>query len=220
MNQFTTVVFDCDGTLLDSLTDLKNAMNHVLAAHGYPERTHAEIRRFVGNGLGKLVERSAPTSLTDAERAVLLDELKAYYAKHWQDATAPYDGIYDLLKALEASGYKIAMVSNKIQEGVTALNDRFFKEFIPVAVGEISGIPRKPAPDMVWAALNELGSTKEESVYIGDSEVDLQTAFNSELLPISVTWGFRDEDLLKEHGAVHFAHQPMDVLTILTKLNQ
>lgn len=220
MNQFTTVVFDCDGTLLDSLTDLKNAMNHVLATHGYPERTHAEIRRFVGNGLGKLVERSAPTSLTDAERAVLLDELKVYYAKHWQDATAPYDGIYDLLKALKASGYKIAMVSNKIQEGVTALNDRFFKEFIPVAVGEITGIPRKPAPDMVWAALNELGSTKEESVYIGDSEVDLQTAFNSELLPISVTWGFRDEDLLKEHGAVHLAHQPMDVLTILTKLNQ
>lgn len=220
MNQFTTVVFDCDGTLLDSLTDLKNAMNHVLATHGYPERTHAEIRRFVGNGLGKLVERSAPTSLTDAERAVLLDELKVYYAKHWQDATAPYDGIYDLLKALKASGYKIAMVSNKIQEGVTALNDRFFKEFIPVAVGEITGIPRKPAPDMVWAALDELGSTKEESVYIGDSEVDLQTAFNSELLPISVTWGFRDEDLLKEHGAVHLAHQPMDVLTILTKLKQ
>ena len=220
MNQFTTVVFDCDGTLLDSLTDLKNSMNHVLAAHGYPERTHDEIRRFVGNGLGKLVERSAPATLTDAERAVLLDDLKTYYAEHWQDATAPYDGIYDLLEGLKVAGYKVAMVSNKIQEGVTALNDRFFKDFIPVAVGEINGIPRKPAPDMVWAALKELGSTKEEAVYVGDSEVDLQTAVNSELLPISVTWGFRDEDLLKEHGATHIAHTPADVLAILTELNK
>lgn len=224
MKRYTTVIFDCDGTILNTLDDLMDSMNYILKKHNYPTRTLFEIRSFVGNGLGKLVERSvlSGTDLKASQEQLdtLLTELKKYYAEHNNDKTAPYEGLYELLAALKKEGYKMAVVSNKVQEGVTALNDEYFKEYFNVAIGETPDRKRKPEPDMVNAALKALNSTPEEAVYVGDSEVDLQTAKNSGLLPIAVTWGFRDEELLRELGAKHVAHKPGDVFDIIEELNK
>ena len=206
MKRHTTIIFDCDGTILNTLDDLMDSMNYILKKHNYPTRSLAEIRSFVGNGLGKLVERSVltGTDLTVPQEKLdtMLAELKEYYAEHNNDKTAPYDGLYELLAALKKEGYKMAVVSNKVQEGVTALNDQYFKEYFNVAIGETPDRKRKPEPDMV------------------NSEVDLQTAKNSGLLPIAVTWGFRDEELLRELGAKHVAHTPGEVLEIIERLNK
>lgn len=223
MKRYTTVIFDCDGTILNTLDDLMDSMNYILKKHNYPTRTLSEIRSFVGNGLGKLVERSVLTGtdlkVSQEELDTMLTELKEYYAEHNNDKTAPYEGLYKLLAELKKEGYKMAVVSNKVQEGVTALNDQYFKEYFNVAIGETPDRKRKPEPDMVNAALKDLNSTPEEAVYVGDSEVDLQTAKNSGLIPIAVTWGFRDEELLRELGAKHVAHKPRDISIILQTLN-
>ena len=136
------------------------------------------------------------------------------------DTTAPYDGILDMLDLLRKKGYKIAIVSNKIQEGVTPLNKEYFGNRLPVAIGERPGLQRKPAPDMVLQALKELNSTPEESIYVGDSEVDVATAKNSGLLCIGVTWGFREESLLHELGVKHIARKAEDILSIVENLNK
>lgn len=218
--RYNTIIFDCDGTLLNTLDDLADTMNYVLTMHHYPTRTIDEIRSFVGNGLGKLVERSVPAGTSSEKQATMLADFKAYYADHWQDKTAPYEGIYELLDGLKEKGYKIAVVSNKIQEGVTALNEQYFKGYFPVGIGERPGLARKPEPDMVITALEELKSVQDKAVYIGDSEVDLATARNAKLLPIAVTWGFRGESFLVEQGAQHIARKPNDVLGILEELNK
>lgn len=224
MKRYTTIIFDCDGTILNTLDDLKDSMNHILEKHNYPTRSLSEIRSFVGNGLGKLVERSVLTgtnlSVPQEKLDTMLTELQAYYANHNNDKTAPYEGLYELLAQLKKEGYKMAVVSNKVQEGVTALNDQYFKEYFNVAIGETPDRKRKPEPDMVNAALKELNSTPEEAIYVGDSEVDLQTAKNSGLLPIAVTWGFRDEELPRELGAKYVAHTPRDVMEIIENFNQ
>lgn len=223
MKQYTTIVFDCDGTILNTLEDLMDTMNYVLIKHSYPTRSYEEIRSFVGNGLAKLVDRSIPSltpPISDKEKATMLQEFKTYYADHCNDKTAPYPGIYELLKELKEQGYKLAVVSNKVQEGVTALNNQYFKEYFTVAIGETPNRKRKPEPDMVLAALEELQSKPEEAIYIGDSEVDLATAKNSGLLPIAVTWGFRDEDVLRELGAEYIAKEPEDILSLLKIFNK
>lgn len=224
MKRYTTVIFDCDGTILNTLDDLMDSMNYILKKHNYPTRTLSEIRNFVGNGLGKLVERSVLTGtdlkVSQEQLDTMLTELKEYYAEHNNDKTAPYEGLYELLAELKKQGYKMAVVSNKVQEGVTALNGQYFKEYFNVAIGETPNRKRKPEPDMVNAALKALNSTPEEAVYVGDSEVDLQTAKNSGLLPIAVTWGFRDEELLRELGAKHVAYKLADVMEILGELNK
>ena len=198
--KYTTIVFDCDGTLLDTLTDLRNAVNYVLRAHDLPERSVSEVKAALGNGVAHLMRQSLPDSISEAEFNTCLDEFKAYYGEHLQDYTAPYPGMLDVLDTLRTKGYKLAIVSNKIQEGITPLNKEYFGDRLPVAIGERPGLQRKPAPDMVLQALKELGSTQSESIYIGDSEVDVATAKNSGLLCIGVTWGFRDEQLHKELG--------------------
>lgn len=165
MKQYTTIIFDCDGTILNTLEDLMDTMNYVLTKHKYPTRSYEEIRSFVGNGLAKLVDRSIPTltpPISKSEKDTMLQEFKAYYANHCNDKTAPYPGIYELLKALKNDGYKLAVVSNKVQEGVTALNNQYFKEYFTVAIGETPNRKRKPEPDMVLAALEELQSTPEK----------------------------------------------------------
>ena len=191
--KYTTIVFDCDGTLLDTLTDLHNAVNYVLRAHDLPERSVPEVKAALGNGVAHLMRQSLPASISEAEFNTYLDEFKIYYGEHLQDYTAPYPGMLDVLDTLRAKGYKLAIVSNKIQEGITPLNKEYFGDRLPVAIGERPGLQRKPAPDMVLEALKELGSTQDESIYIGDSEVDVATAKNSGILCIGVTWGFRDE---------------------------
>ena len=217
--KYTTIVFDCDGTLLDTLTDLRNAVNYVLCAHDLPERSVSEVKAALGNGVAHLMRQSLPDSISEAEFNTYLDEFKAYYGEHLQDYTAPYPGMLDVLDTLRAKGYKLAIVSNKIQEGITPLNKEYFSDRLPVAIGERPGLQRKPAPDMVLQALKELGSTQSESIYIGDSEVDVATAKNSGLLCIGVTWGFRDEQLHKDLGVKYIARKAEDIVTIIEALN-
>lgn len=217
--KYTTIVFDCDGTLLDTLTDLRNAVNYVLRAHDLPERSVPEVKAALGNGVAHLIRQSLPDSISEAEFNTYLDEFKAYYGEHLQDYTAPYPGMLDVLDTLRAKGYKLAIVSNKIQEGITLLNKEYFGDRLPVAIGERPGLQRKPAPDMVLQALKELGSIQDESIYIGDSEVDVATAKNSGLLCIGVTWGFRDEQLHKDLGVKYIARKAEDIVTIIEKLN-
>lgn len=218
--KYTTIVFDCDGTLLDTLTDLRNAVNYVLRLHKFPKRSVPQVKASLGNGVAHLMRESLPDSVTDDEFNTYLDEFKTYYGEHLQDYTAPYPGILDVLDTLRAKGYKLAVVSNKIQEGITPLNKEYFGDRLPVAIGERPGLQRKPAPDMVLQALKELDSTPEESIYIGDSEVDVATANNSGLLCIGVTWGFRDETLHHELGVQYIARKAEDIVTIIEELNQ
>lgn len=217
--KYTTIVFDCDGTLLDTLTDLRNAVNYVLRTHDLPERSVPEVKAALGNGIAHLMRQSLPDSISEAEFNTYLNEFKAYYGEHLQDYTAPYPGMLDVLDTLRTKGYKLAIVSNKIQEGITPLNKEYFGDRLPVAIGERPGLQRKPAPDMVLQALKELGSTQDESIYIGDSEVDVATAKNSGLLCIGVTWGFRDEQLHKDLGVTHIARKAEDIVTIIEALN-
>ena len=208
----TTVVFDLDGTLLDTLQDLANAVNYALQQQGMPKRTLEEVRQFVGNGVRLLMIRAVP----DGESNPLFEEtfslFKEYYGEHCNDNTKPYAGVVELIETLKEKGYAVAIVSNKIDFAVKELNELYFKGLVPVAIGEKEGIRRKPAPDTVYEALKELGKTKEEAVYVGDSDVDLETAKNSGMPCISVLWGFRDKEFLAEHGAERYAETAEDVL--------
>ncbi|MDY6225547.1 HAD family hydrolase [Veillonella caviae] len=218
--KYTTIIFDCDGTLLNTLTDLGNAVNYVLKSNNLPTRSESEIKAALGNGVAHLMRESLPPNTSDTDFETYLGEFKEYYGKHLQDYTAPYEGILEVLDTLGAKGYKLAIVSNKIQEGITPLNKEYFGNRLPVAIGERPNLQRKPAPDMVLQALKELESTQEESIYIGDSEVDVATAHNSGLLCIGVTWGFRDESLHEKLGVTHIARKPQDIITIIDTLNQ
>jgi len=217
MKKISTVIFDLDGTLLDSLQDLADSTNHVLAQFGYPVHTLEDIRRFVGNGVRVLMERAVPDNLTPSEFETVFSEFKAYYVDHCMDKTKPYPGINELLEKLKANHYKVAIVSNKLQGGVDELYARFFKDLVQVAVGECPEVKRKPNPDMVNKALEKLGSTADEAVYVGDSDVDLATARNSGLPCISVLWGFRDRDFLIQNGATHLVSNPDEIVSLLQK---
>lgn len=211
----TTLVFDMDGTVLNTLEDLTISMNYVLDRFGMPKRTQKEFRLFFGNGIKEALRLSLPEGTSPEILDDMIPIFKEHYDAHCLDNTGPYDGIIDLMKELKTKGYKMAIVSNKIDSAVKELHQRFFADSVDVSIGEQPGINRKPAPDMVEMALKELGSTKEESVYIGDSEVDFLTAKNSELPCISVLWGFRDKKYLIEQGAYCFAEKPADIIDIL-----
>ena len=211
----TTIVWDMDGTVLNTLIDLRDSVNYVLRKYNMPEHTIEEYRRYFGSGIRYALE----CAVVDGTPSETIDEMlpifKEHYDVHCLDNTCPYDGILDAMKKLKEKGYKMAIVSNKIDSAVKELNEKFFKEYVDVAIGETPGTKRKPAPDMVEQALKELGSSKEESIYIGDSEVDLQTARNSNLPCISVLWGFRDRDYLIEQGATTFAETPEELIQLL-----
>ncbi len=215
MNNITTIIFDMDGTVLNTLDDLTDAVNHVFSQFDLPARSSEDYRKFFGNGIGYAMKCAAPEGTPDSLFDEMIPVFREYYDKHCLDKTRPYDGILELMSTLKEKGYKMAIVSNKIDSAVKELNDRFFSEYVAVAIGEKPGIKRKPAADTVLAALDELGASRSEAVYIGDSEVDLQTAKNSGLSCISVLWGFRDKNLLIENGATVFAKTPEDVLAIL-----
>lgn len=213
-----TVIFDMDGTVLDTLEDLTVSVNYVLSKFNMPEHSEEEYRKFFGNGIKYALKCAVPEETPEEVIEEMLPIFREHYNEHCHDRTKPYDGIIELMSMLKANGYKMAIVSNKIDSAVKELNDRFFSEYVDVAIGEKPGIKRKPAPDTVLAALDELGSKKEAAVYIGDSEVDLQTALNSELPCISVLWGFRDKDFLISKGASVFAETPEEVYDILKKI--
>ncbi|MCR4994828.1 MAG: HAD family hydrolase [Bacteroidales bacterium] len=209
------VVFDLDGTLLDTLEDLACATNWALHHNGLPERTLTEVRQFVGNGVRRLIEQAVPAGTGNALLEQTFADFKTYYVAHCQEHTRLYDGIPELLQGLKARGLRLAIVSNKLQAGVDELYDSYFSDCVEVAVGERPEVQRKPAPDMVLTALKEMGLHSEEAVYVGDSDVDLQTAANSGLPCISVLWGFRDRDFLVRHGARILAETPAEVRTLL-----
>lgn len=209
--KYDLIVFDMDGTILDTLEDLTDSMNHVLSEYGYPARSIDEIRSFVGNGLYNLVRLALPAGKSEEHIQEVLVSMKAYYGEHNNIKTRPYDGIVNLIRALRAKGYKTAVVSNKIDSGVQALCELHFKGLFDVAIGEKDGIDRKPAPDMVYAALDVLGVSKDRAVYVGDSEVDITTAKNSGLDMIAVGWGFRGEEFLLSRGAERVYTSPAEV---------
>ncbi len=200
-NQIKLAVFDMDGTILDTLEDLQDSLNYALGKMEYPLRTYEEVRSFVGNGIRKLIERAVPKG-TSYEK---IDETHRIFMEHYEvhcaDKTRPYAGIVELLTKLKESGMATAVVSNKAHAAVLDLCEQYFKGLFDMAVGEQEEMAKKPAPDSVNLVLEKLGYTKEEAVYIGDSEVDIATAKNSGLLPYIVTWGFRDEEFLRENGA-------------------
>ena len=216
MHKITTIIFDMDGTVLNTLDDLTDSVNYVFSKFGLPARSRDEYRQFFGNGIGYAMKCAAPEGTPDNLIEEMIPVFKEYYDIHCLDKTGTYDGIIDLMKELRDSGCKMAIVSNKIDSAVKELNERFFSEYVSVAIGERPGVSRKPAPDTVFAALAELGSSPDEAVYIGDSEVDLMTAKNSNLPCIAVLWGFRDRDFLIKNGASAFAKTPKDIISYLT----
>ncbi len=214
--KYDTVIFDLDGTLLDTLEDLKDAVNYAMCQYGLPQHTLEEIRRFVGNGIRRLLELSVPEGEAHPAFEEILKTFRAYYSEHCMDQTKPYAGIEEMLRQLKREGYAMAIVSNKVDSAVKTLNREHFGELVEVAIGETQGIARKPAPDMIEKALQKLNKTKESAVYVGDSEVDLATAANAGLPCISVLWGFREKDFLAARGALQFAATPSKVVRLLT----
>lgn len=212
MKEYKTYVFDLDGTLLSTLADLAASTNYALNCYGMPQRTLEEVRFFVGNGVRKLMERAVPDGAANPCFEQVFACFRTHYMQHNLDTTAPYPGVMDMLAALKARHKHIAVVSNKFYAATQELCRHFFGDYIDVAIGEHAGIRKKPAPDTVNEALRLLGVTAEGAVYIGDSDVDIETAANSGMPCISVLWGFRDRDFLLAHGAQTFVASPLELL--------
>ena len=207
-------IFDLDGTLLDTLGDLSASVNYALREHGMPEHSLDEVRRFVGNGVRLLMERAVPSGTANPQFEDAFSTFRQHYMAHSLDTTRPYDGIPETLTALRQRGCHIAVVSNKMMAATQELCRHFFPDTIEVAIGEheAEGIRKKPAPDTVYAGLCQLGAEKDHAVYVGDSDVDIQTAANAGLPCISVLWGFRDKDFLIQHGAKTLISAPHELL--------
>ena len=206
------IIFDMDGTLLYTLTDLARSVNYGLEQMGYPPRSLDEVRSFIGNGVATLLRRSCPAGTSEENCAKALEHFHAHYAKNSQIDTRPYEGIPQLLEKLREMGIKTAIVSNKHDEAVKELNEVWFG--VDVAIGESTACRRKPAPDMVNMALDAMGITARECAYAGDSEVDLETALNSRCLPLLVTWGYRTKAQLAALGDYTLIDSPEDILTL------
>ncbi|MCI6110772.1 MAG: HAD-IIIA family hydrolase [Prevotella sp.] len=211
MHKYKTYIFDLDGTLLSTLADLAASTNYALRTHHMPERSLDEVRRFVGNGVKKLMERAIPDGLNNPLFEETFATFRQHYMQHNLDTTQPYPGIMQLLEQLKAEGKNIAVVSNKFYAATRELCRHFFGDLVPVAIGEREDIRKKPAPDTVIEALRELGVDKEGAVYIGDSDVDIMTAKNSGMPCVSVLWGFRDKEFLLEHGATTLISKPEEM---------
>lgn len=212
MKEYSTYIFDLDGTLLNTINDLAASTNYALRSVGLPEHTVEDVRRFVGNGVRKLMERA----IENGDKNPLFEKaysiFRQHYLEHGLDTTEPYAGIVDMLEELNRRGKKIAVVSNKFYAATQELVRHFFGEYVKVAIGERENIRKKPAPDTVVEALKLLGVDKENAVYIGDSEVDIQTARNVGIPCISVLWGFRDRSFLVENGAQTFIDAPSKLI--------
>lgn len=224
--KYETIIWDLDGTLMYTLEDLKISLNYALRKNHMPERTLDEVCHFVGNGVRRLIELAIPDNIkSDILENVFLD-FKQHYVKHCQDNSGLYPGIAETLKILKERGIRMAVVSNKLQKGVTELftshvhtvgrnDDIKLCDYIEIGIGESPEIAKKPAADMVLRALKELGVSKDGAIYIGDSEVDVATAHNSGIPCISVLWGFRDKDFLKDHGADIFVENPEEIVSYI-----
>ncbi len=221
MPKYSTIIFDLDGTLMNTLDDLAISTNYALSQNGFPTRTLEEVRGFVGNGVRKLIERAVPENTSVEKVNSVLSCFHQHYLLHCRDHSRPYDGIIDLLSELKKRGIKIAIVSNKPDSGVKQLNKEYFAEYIDVALGENekAGIPRKPAPEMVYEAMKQLTSTSSlassSTLYVGDSDVDIMTARNAGIDCLSVTWGFKTREFLTQFGATKMIDAPSEMLEII-----
>ena len=198
---YKAVLFDMDGTLLDTLEDLCDSTNHALAQMGYPLRGIEEIRRFIGNGAEKQIRRAVPEGTSEGKIMETLAAFRAYYQDHCQIKTKVYDGLLDVLSELKEKGVKMAVVSNKPDAAVKKLSREYFGDRLDYAIGPSDGVRCKPYPDMAEEALKTLGIAKKDAVFVGDSEVDVQTGLNAGLDVIAVSWGFRSREVVIEAGA-------------------
>jgi len=208
MQSKRVVVFDLDGTLLDTLGDLADSANSALARHGLPVRTEEKIRQFVGDGVAALIHRAVPDGTPADLEAECLSDFRVYYLAHMTDRTRPYPGVIPLLDRLASQGIGLAVVSNKFEQAVKRLCRFYFGERICAPVGTADGIAHKPAPDGVRLALRRLDVPASGAVYVGDSETDLRTAENAGLPCVCVGWGFRTPEALRAHGATRIADSP------------
>lgn len=212
--KYDSYIFDLDGTLLNTLDDLATSCNFALRSYGLPEHSVDEVRRFVGNGVRLLMTRAIPGGESFERFEECYACFRQHYLHHNLDTTAPYPGIMELISKLNANGKKIAVVSNKFYQATQDLVRHFFGDEIKVAIGERPDIHKKPAPDTVIEALRQLDMPSSSAVYIGDSDVDIDTARNCGMPCISVLWGFRDRDFLIEHGATTLVKSPEEILDI------
>ena len=217
MRTYKAVVFDLDGTLLNTLEDLRDSVNAALRQCGMPERTEDEIRRFVGNGVEKLMSLSVPKGQENPLFQQAYAIFKEHYGHHCNDKTDLYPGVKELLADLRDRGCRMAIVTNKYQAGMDILMEQYFQEYLSVAIGETAGRPKKPAPDGVYEALKQLGIPKEEAVYVGDSEVDIATARNAGMDCIAVEWGFRTREEQEAAGGNQFIRVPAELKKYIAK---
>lgn len=206
-----TVIFDLDGTLLNTLLDLKESTNYALRQFGYPERTLEEIRYFVGNGVRKLIERAVPENCKNVEEC--LDVFKKHYEKNMYNNTVSYNYIETMLKTLKSEGIKLGVVSNKFDLAVKELCKKYYDGLVDIAIGQGGDVLPKPSPFGVYKAMKELGADKASTIYVGDSEVDVQTAQNANIPCIGVTWGFRGRAYLD--GADYIIDDPCEIINIV-----
>lgn len=209
--KYKSYIFDLDGTLLDSLTDLAASCNYALRMNNMPERTVEEVRMFVGNGVKKLMERAIPNGMDNKLFDKTYSDFRRHYLEHNLDHTCPYPGVMKMLESLRDAGCGIAVVSNKFYAATQNLVSYFFGDYVSVAIGERENIRKKPAPDTVIEALRQLNADKNTAVYIGDSDVDIMTAENCGMPCISVLWGFRSKKFLIEHRAQLFVEKPSEI---------
>ena len=212
------VIFDLDGTILDTLTDLSISLNYALDAHSFPEHTIDEVRQMVGNGAKNLIKRAVPEGTGEEEREAVLKTFNEHYSVHCVDNTKPYEGIEEVMESCRSYGLSIDVVSNKPDYGVQTLCADHFPGLIDITVGQKEGVRIKPAPDSVNEVLRLLNITKEEAVYVGDSEVDVQTARNAGMKCIGVEWGFRDRKVLENEGAWKIVSDMEELLRAIASL--
>lgn len=205
------LIFDLDGTILNTLEDLADSTNYALEQNSMPKRSLDEVRAFVGNGIGKLIERAVPEGSSEAQKKTVQESFTAHYKVHSADKTRPYGGIPEVLTQLKNQGCQMAVVSNKADFAVQSLCEAYFPGMFTFVVGEREGIRRKPAPDSIYEVLEHLRISKEEAVYVGDSDVDAETAKNAGIDLIAVTWGFRNQEVLEAAGAKVFVKTPEEI---------
>jgi len=212
---YDAVIFDLDGTLLYTLDDVTDSVNYMLGKHGFPLRSREEMKSFVGEGAGQLMERAIPGGRKNPEFDKCLEDYFVHYFGNMRNKTHPFEGVTETLRKLYDGGFKMAVVSNKIDNATKELTRSYFGEYIKVAIGQSRSFAAKPAPDTVFQALHELGAEAARTLYVGDMEIDIETARNSGTVSVAVTWGYRDRKVLEGNGARYIIDKPQELLGIV-----
>ena len=215
MKKYDTVIFDLDGTLLNTLEDFTDSVNFALALQGFPGKKLEEIKSLAGNGAARLMELSMPAGINNRQYKKCLADFENHYSENMHNKTGAYSGVSELLRRLSAENYKMAIVSNQFDRSVKELSQSYFGKYIKVAIGLAENVSKKPAPDSVFKVLAKLGATTDRAVYVGDSEVDVKTAKNSGIICVGVTWGLRDRKFLEQTGADYIIDKPEELLAII-----